>query len=171
MRHVRLYVVREAHARCAAWPHSLGCATLLQSVQKQGRCPGKAHAVGLSQVPLRQQIRAALQQCHLGLTQLLPRAASLASRSVSVHQAARWLQLCHGASCWLWQWRLPTTCMPICLPPLLTGCLQYVEELLDVTHQDGTQLVATPSWHYEGQAGRPSQMTLREALTQCYDIR
>lgn len=60
----------------------------------------------------------------------------------------------------------------LCRPGLVHLALpQFVDELLALVDQDGAQLVATPSWHYEGPSGKTMQISLREALTHCYDLR
>ncbi|KAL6745889.1 sulfite reductase [Haematococcus lacustris] len=51
---------------------------------------------------------------------------------------------------------------------------KYVEELVEVMAADGSQLVPTPAWHYEDAShpgGKPDQLTLRDALAMCYDLR
>jgi sulfite reductase alpha subunit-like flavoprotein len=47
---------------------------------------------------------------------------------------------------------------------------EYVEDLLEVLGADGAQMVAVPSWHYE-EANKRTEMSLREALSKCYDLR
>lgn len=53
-----------------------------------------------------------------------------------------------------------------------SNCPQAVDELLQVLGLAGAEAVACPGWHYADVEGTtPQQLTLREVLTHCYDLR
>lgn len=53
-----------------------------------------------------------------------------------------------------------------------SNCPEAVSELLSVMGLEGSEQVPCPGWHYpDAQGNTPQQLTLREALTNCFDLR